>query len=62
VSVMRELTKQRKVELASQLEAAVNRFIDKQWVMSDQAGWIAKTEEERSFLENINYTFVVYVE
>lgn len=59
---MTDITKERKIELATELEAAVNRFIDKQWVISDQAGWIAETEEEKSFLENINYTFAVYVE
>lgn len=58
---MSELTEERKLELASELEQSINRFIDKQWIISDHASCIAETEEEELFLNTVGYNFVVYV-
>lgn len=57
---MTELTQERKVQIATELEQSIERFLDKQWVISDHASMIAKNKEEEDYLNQVNYSFVVY--
>jgi len=56
---MNELTKDRKIELASELEYYVDRYLDKQWIVSDTIANITDDQSEREFLNSLVYYFKV---
>jgi len=53
------ITNERKGELMAEFEYSVNRYLDKQWVISDIISNIAEDEEETRFMNNLNYYFAV---
>lgn len=53
------ITDERKSELIVDFEYSINRYLDKQWLVSDTISSIANDEEENEFLSNLNYHFLV---
>lgn len=53
------ITDERKGELIADFEYYINRYLDKQWLVSDTIGSVANDEEENKFLSNLNYYFLV---
>jgi hypothetical protein len=54
------LSYERKSELVQDLEAYINRYLDKQWVIGEQSiywGWM--DGPEKRFLQSLNYEFKV---
>ena len=53
------ITDERKTELIADLEYSINRYLDKQWVVSETIHCIANDEDENKFLKSLNYYFLV---
>ena len=53
------ITDERKSELIVDFECSINRYLDKQWLVSDTISSVANDEEENKFLSNLNYYFLV---
>lgn len=53
------ITDERKSELIVDFEYSINRYLDKQWLVSDTISSIANDEEDNKFLSNLNYYFLV---
>lgn len=54
-----DVTSERKATLACELEAYIERYLDKQWTVSDAIDMIAEDDEKR-FLQSAAYSFKVY--
>lgn len=52
------ITDERKTELIADFEYSINRYLDKQWVVSETIDAIANDEEENNFLSSLNYYFL----
>ena len=55
-----DLTDDRKAELATELEQYINRYLDKQWTISEAIDMICENEDESRFLQSAAYDFKVY--
>lgn len=55
-----DVTDDRKAILACELEQYINRFLDKQWTVSDAIDMIAEDADEKRFLQSAAYDFKVY--
>ena len=55
-----DITEDRKAILASELEQYINRFLDKQWTVSDAIDMISEDYDEKRFLQSVGYDFKVY--
>ena len=53
------ITDERKSKLIVDFECSINRYLDKQWLVSDTISSVANDEEENKFLSNLNYYFLV---
>lgn len=53
------ITDERKGELMADLEAYVNRYLDKQWIISEAVDCVVEDDEEAAFLNSTNYYFAV---
>lgn len=53
------ITDERKSELIADLEDSINRYLDKQWLVSDTISSLTNDKEEDKFLESLNYYFLV---
>lgn len=53
------LTEERKAELVADLEYAVNKYLDKKWIVSEACSDIAEDEEEKEFLQELNGYFEI---
>lgn len=53
------ITDERKGELMAEFEYSVNRYLDKQWVISDVISSIAEDDEEAQFMNSLNYYFAI---
>lgn len=56
------ISEQRKIDLVTELEYTVNRYIDKQWLVDTWSSWICETTEEQEYLNSLNYNFVAEAE
>lgn len=56
----KDIPEDRKAILASELEQYINRFLDKQWTVSDAIDMIAEDNDEKRFLQAVGYEFKVY--
>lgn len=55
-----DVAEDRKAILACELEQYINRFLDKQWTVSDAIDMIAEDDNEKRFLQSAAYDFKVY--
>ncbi|MGL5013023.1 MAG: hypothetical protein ACRC6V_01875 [Bacteroidales bacterium] len=53
------ITDERKSELIADLEYSINRYLDKQGLVSDAISSITNDKEEDKFLESLRYRFSV---
>lgn len=53
------ITDERKGELMADLEASINRYLDKQWVIADAIDNLTENEEETRFLHTCDNYFAV---
>lgn len=53
------LSEERKKELVADLEYAVNKYLDKQWIVSEASSNIAQNEEEKVFLQKLDGYFEI---
>lgn len=55
-----DVTEDRKAILVYELEQYINRFLDKQWTVSNAIDMIAEDDDEKRFLQSTSYDFKVY--
>ena len=55
-----DLTDERKSDLAAELQAYIERYLDKQWIVSDAIDMVAEDDDEKRFLQSVAYEFKVY--
>jgi hypothetical protein len=55
-----DLTDERKSALAAELQAYIERYLDKQWTVSDAIDMVAEDDDEKRFLQSAAYEFRVY--